>query len=110
MYEEIACEIDIRTLTSHQVLGQIFDQILTRFWARFWTRFLTRFWTRFFGPEKTVYSSTGTEKGCTLTTIVFLGPTQKTGYSLSTDNIVKRYLFVNDYKLISCFHMVLMGL
>ena len=50
------------------------------------------------GAENTVYSSTGTEKGYTLTTIVFLGPTKKTGYPLSTNDIAKRYLFVNDYK------------
>ena len=66
---------------------------------------MTRFWTRVFGPENTVYSSTGaentvyiTEKGYTLTTIVFVGPTKKTGYPLSTNDIAKRYLFVNDYK------------
>ena len=46
------------------------------------------------GAENTVYS---TEKGYTLTTIVFLGPTKKTGYPLSTNDIAKRYLFVNDY-------------
>ena len=28
IHAQIACEIDIRTLTSHQVLGQIFDQVL----------------------------------------------------------------------------------
>ena len=27
IHAQIACEIDIRTLTSHQVLGQILDQI-----------------------------------------------------------------------------------
>ena len=26
-YEQIACEIDIRTLTTHQIFGQIFDQM-----------------------------------------------------------------------------------
>ena len=30
-----------------------------------------------FGPENTMYSSTGTETGYTLTTTVFLGPTKK---------------------------------
>ena len=36
---QIECEIDIRTLTSHQVLGQILDQIFDQvsdqgFWSR----------------------------------------------------------------------------
>ena len=44
-----------------------------------------------------MYSSTGTEKGYTLTTIVISGPTRKTGYPLTTNNIVKLYLFVTDY-------------
>ena len=39
----------------------------------------------------------GQKKGYTLTNIVILGPTKKTGYPLSTDNIAKCYLFVTDY-------------
>ena len=40
---QIECEIDIRTLTSHQVLGQIFDQVLGQIFDQvldqgFWTR------------------------------------------------------------------------
>ena len=31
IYIEIECEIDIRTLTSHQVFGQILGQIFARF-------------------------------------------------------------------------------
>ena len=39
MYEEIACEIDSRTLTSQQVLGQILDQIFDQVLDQgFWTR------------------------------------------------------------------------
>ena len=30
---QIECEIDIRTLTSHQVLGQIWDQIWGQVWG-----------------------------------------------------------------------------
>ena len=82
---QIECEIDIRTLTSHQVfgqiLGQIFDQILARFLGSENTVYSST------GTENTVYSSTGTEKGYTLTTIVFSGPTKKTGYPLSTNDI-----------------------
>ena len=39
MYEEKACEIDIRTLTSQQVLGQILDQIFDQVLDQgLWTR------------------------------------------------------------------------
>ena len=43
-----------------------------------------------------VYSSTGREKGYTLTSIVSLGPTKKTGYPLSTTDSAILYLFVHD--------------
>ena len=102
---QIACDIDMRTLTRHQVfgpfLGQIFDQILGQcFWIRkysvqfYWARkySVQFYWDRKYsvqfywdgntmysstGSENTVYSSTGTETGYTLTTIVFLTPTKK---------------------------------
>ena len=69
------------------------------------------FWPGF-GPgfldqKRQCYSSTGTEKGHTLTSIVFLGPTQKTGYPLSTNTITKRYLFVNDYRVAWCWIMII---
>ena len=39
IHAQIACEIDIRTLTSHQVLGQILDQIFDQVLDQgFWTR------------------------------------------------------------------------
>ena len=37
IYKEIACDIDIRTLTSHQVFGQIFGQIFDQVFDQgFW--------------------------------------------------------------------------
>ena len=63
-------------------------------------RFLARFWSDFwpgFGQENTAYSSTGTKIGHTLTIYVILKPTRKTGYPLTTSDVTKRYLFVNDY-------------
>ena len=39
IHAQIECEIDIRALNSHQVLGQIFDQVLTTFLTGFWARF-----------------------------------------------------------------------
>ena len=45
----LACEIDIRTLTSHQVLDQILDQIFDQLSDLF------------FALENTVYSSIGIE-------------------------------------------------
>ena len=50
-YEQIACEIDIRTLTSHQVLGQIldqiFDQVLGQILDQIFDQVLDQgFWTR----------------------------------------------------------------
>ena len=77
-----------------QILRQIFDQVLD---GR----------TRVFGPEKTPYSSTGTEKDYILTSIVFLGPIKKTGYPPSTNDIAKRYLFVNDYTAVNQLLFVL---
>ena len=39
IHAQIECEIDIRTLTSHQVLGQILDQIFDQVLDQgFWTR------------------------------------------------------------------------
>ena len=84
---QIECEIDIRTLTSHQVfgqiLGQIFDQILARFLGSENTVYSST------GRENTVYSSTwtdhtmysptGAEIVYTLTTFLFLRPIRKTG-------------------------------
>ena len=37
---QIACEIDIRTLTSHQVLGQILDQIFDQIFAQIFDQVL----------------------------------------------------------------------
>ena len=113
---QIACEIDIRTLTSHQVLGQISDTFPTHFrhisdtfpthfrYISDTTRFLTRFlrtgkysvqvyWDR----KYSVQPYWDRKKGYTLTTIVFSGPTRKAGYPLTTNYTTKLYLFVNDY-------------
>ena len=98
---QIVSEIDIRTLTSQQVLGQIldhiydqiFDQVLGQILDQIFDQVLDQvFWTR-----KDSVQFYWDRKGYTLTTSVFSGPTQKTGYPLSTNDIAKHYLFVNDY-------------
>ena len=50
-YKEIECEIDIRTLTSHQVLGQIFDQVFDQILGQILDQIFDQvldqgFWTR----------------------------------------------------------------
>ena len=51
IHAKIECEIDIRTLTSHQVLGQILDQILDQILGQIWDQIFDqvldqRFWIR----------------------------------------------------------------
>ena len=52
MYEKIACEIDIRTLTSQQVLAQILDQIFDQVLDQgFWTRKYSILYTALIGQK-----------------------------------------------------------
>ena len=95
IYKELECEIDIYTLTTHQVFGQILGQILTRFLTRvfgirkysvqvYWDRkySVQVYWDRkysvqFYWDRKSLpanYSS-------------FFRPNRKTGYPLTTNNI-----------------------
>ena len=76
-----------------QIFAQIFDQVLGQILDQIFDQVLDQgFWTRKYSVQ--FYWD---RKGYTLTTIDLLGPTQKTGYPLSTNNIAKRYLFVTDY-------------
>ena len=51
------------------------------------------------GREHIVYSSTRTEKGYPLTTLVFLRPTRKSGSPLTPTDIAILQPFVDDYKI-----------
>ena len=92
-----------------------FDQILSRYLARLLTRVLgkgieiTKYSVQFAGAENTVHSPTGsenpvcsftgTEAGYMPSTTVIAGPFQKIGYPLTTNQLVKRYMFVNDQRI-----------
>ena len=95
---QIACDIDIRTLTSNQVLGQILDQIFGQVLGQILDQVLDQgFWTRkdsvqFYQDRKRLHANQYR--------ILRAYPT-KTGYPLSTNDITKRYLFVNDNKYLT---------
>ena len=104
---QIACEIDIRTLTSHQVfgqfLGQIFDQILGQFWGIrkysvqfYWDR---KYSVQFYWDRKYSVQFDWDRNRLHANYYCLFRAYQKTGYPLSIHNIVKRYLFVSDYTL-----------
>lgn len=71
---QISCEIDIRTLTSHVFCLSFFLVGLS-----YVTRISTKYIFYVFGGQP------------------------KIGYPLTTINIAKRYLFVNDYRIFSTF-------
>ena len=101
---QIECEIDIRTLTSHQVLGQIlgqiFGQILGQIFGQILARFLTRAEYSFavlLGRRNTVLQFYWVRRLPANYFFLFKAY-RKTGYPLTTSYTTKLYLFVNVYK------------
>ena len=84
-------------------MGQILDQILDQIFDQVLGQILDQIFDQVLGQilDQKIQCTVllGQKKGYTLTTIVFLGPTNKMGYPLSTNNIAKRYIFVNDYTI-----------
>ena len=100
------CEIDIRTLTSHQVFGQILEHIIDKVLGQkldqifdqvldqgFWTR---KYSVQFYWDRKYTVQFDWDRNRLHANYCCLFRTYQTTGYPLSIANIAKRYDFVNE--------------